>query len=285
MGFMGSGKAGNVSGTASSAATSHPDTSGFPSSRLRKLAEDVKKTAKCAASVAAETANAPPGKMPLGQSLDIRNPMSTVTTMDDGSKMHMERCVMGWHHNDIYAVVADVAKYSQFLPWCVQSIVHSSNSTDVMKVTEMDATLSVGFSFLKEKYTSDVTLVPGQSIHARLQGDSTLLRELRCDWRFMPFTADPKQVAAAGKPHPVASEVDFRVSFAFRNPLHTNLTSMVMSNVVTVMTKSFEERITALHGAPSVRKYFLPVDDARAAEMTTLRARAAAQFRPITTPL
>ena len=189
---------------------------------------------------------------------------------------HEEHCTMGWAPAQIYSVVADVGQYQAFLPWCTSSIVHSHNgaenialynqpgassplTADFMQylntvspcrsevcATSMDATLSVGFAFLKEKYTSEVELVPCSSIIASLQGESTLLRSLQCQWAFFPTGS------------PSSSEIDFLVSFEFRNPLHKSMSSLVMNNVVNLMTSSFEGRCKSLYGDPSHARIQLP---------------------------
>ena len=191
-------------------------------------------------------------------------------------QIHEEHCNMGWTREQIYMVVADVAKYQQFLPWCMASVVHTHNGADNLKrfhnpdegtpmnkdlhrfiqglddkspemcATSMDATLNVGFAFLKEKYTSEVELVPCSSIIANLQGESTLLRSLQCQWAFTPTSSLS------------STEIDFLVSFEFRNPLHKSMSSLVMNNVVNLMTSSFESRCKSLHGEPSHPRVQLP---------------------------
>ncbi|KAG5482039.1 hypothetical protein LSCM1_05754 [Leishmania martiniquensis] len=73
----------------------------------------------------------------------------------------------------------------------------------------------------------------------------SILQHLRCEWELSPVE---------GKPNAV--EVLFFVSFEFRNPMHRHL---VMSNVVGLMTRSFERRCESLYGPPSATKVSLPV--------------------------
>ncbi|CBZ25292.1 conserved hypothetical protein, partial [Leishmania mexicana MHOM/GT/2001/U1103] len=95
-------------------------------------------------------------------------------------------------------VVADVEHYSAFLPWCAGSEVHATRrvrvprdarrpptvpaaaaasplatgceaeESELVDAVEMTTTLTIGFSFLKEQYTSRVTLYPNRRIVAAL---------------------------------------------------------------------------------------------------------------------
>lgn len=152
---------------------------------------------------------------------------------------------------------------------------------ELVDAIEMTATLTVGFLFLKEQYTSRVTMYPGNKIVASLYDDEaaeasaagsthhdhqdsfvvsffkkaastagaaakrSILKHLLCEWEFCPVPGKPNMV-----------EVVFSVSFEFKNPMHSH---MIMSNVVTLMTRSFERRCESLYGPPSVSKESLPL--------------------------
>ncbi|EAN96487.1 hypothetical protein C3747_168g77 [Trypanosoma cruzi] len=191
---------------------------------------------------------------------------------------YREHTVLGWSPAQLYDVVADVSRYSTFLPWCVESTVHevrrlddtntadnssgssgsSSNSKSRARdgggicssgdPMEMTATLTVGFSFFKEQYTSRVLLVPEKKVQAVLKESETqrrcpVLTELNCVWEFSPVPGQPRQV-----------EVRFLIRFAFHNPLYSKL---IMSKVVTLMTQSFENQCEKLHGPPSCQREHL----------------------------
>lgn len=274
------------------------------------------------------------------------HPGSAVAASRESAANHREHCLLGWTPDQIYSVVADVQNYSAFLPWCVSSSVESSTETQVpladfmtgsqlvdkeqqqktVAVVEMKATLGVGFSFLRESYSSHVHLQPGHLIQATLFGKSTLLRELRCTWSFDPIESTDHLLMAmcnsSGNGHSSAmssshsnqlasfvrdrqldtaaeviaalkqgeqdgggvssssqsshsrqqlishaeavmrkaTNVHFEVGFDFRSALHQSMSSMVMSNVVTVMTKSFESRCLELYGPPSMLRKGLPLE-------------------------
>lgn len=159
---------------------------------------------------------------------------------------YAEHSAMGWKAAQIYGVVADVRSYSQFLPWCLKSVVDYEGPVEngTQKIT---ATLQVGFALLKEEYGSDVLLTPHDTIAATLHGDSTVLTEMSTLWTFSPISTE-------------STEVHFNVKFAFRSALHRAVAGAAMSTVVTMMSRSFECRCQCQHGAPSHARRKLSVD-------------------------
>jgi len=76
------------------------------------------------------------------------------------------------------------------------------------------------------------------------------------------------------------SNVRFEVGFDFRNAFHQmSMTSMVMSNVVTVMTKSFESRCQEMYGNPRIPRKVLPLEEVPAGETLADAVRAASTPR------
>jgi coenzyme Q-binding protein COQ10 len=72
----------------------------------------------------------------------------------------------------LYNVVADVASYPSFLPFCTGSrIISKTRHEDSSSSTEsMDAELTVGFLSLKESYVSRVTCKPFASVEVSASG-------------------------------------------------------------------------------------------------------------------
>ena len=127
----------------------------------------------------------------------------------------------------MYALVADVARYHEFLPW-VSAVRVRSNSE-----TEMIADLVVGFKGLRERFTSRVNKIPSSRIHVDyLDGP---LKHLHNDWLFHPT--------------PTGCEVDFTVEFTFKNSLFEKLAGQVFDKAVRRMTQAFEDRAVALYGS------------------------------------
>lgn len=70
---------------------------------------------------------------------------------------------------ELYAVVADVASYPKFIPFCVGSRISPLALQQAMQQkTTVEAELTVGFMQFKESYVSNVTCVPFESVQVNL---------------------------------------------------------------------------------------------------------------------
>ena len=68
----------------------------------------------------------------------------------------------------LYAVVADVARYPRFVPFCTGARILRVLQQHQQAVTDMEAELTVGFLSLKESYVSRVTCRPFESVKVRM---------------------------------------------------------------------------------------------------------------------
>ena len=68
--------------------------------------------------------------------------------------VHAEKRVINHSPEDLYALVADVRKYPEFLPWCLAARVRDESSL------ALNADLIIGFNMFRERFTSYVELDP-----------------------------------------------------------------------------------------------------------------------------
>ena len=169
---------------------------------------------------------------------------------------HSEKCILGHSVEEIYSIVADVERYDEFLPWCQKSLVHSR------KYDSLQATLQVGFFHINESYRSNVLFNGKNSIITSLGGGCTLLRSLKCSWKFQKMSnLEAKRILERNKRkfslHSKISKrrnfakISFHLEFAFANPMYSHLCSVFLDKVVNRVTRSFEERCRRLNGQPS----------------------------------
>src|SRR5690349_8931673 len=111
---------------------------------------------------------------------------------------HRETRIVPYPAELVYAVVSDVEKYPQFLPWVLALRVLSRRENG------LTAEMAVGYGALRERYTSDVQLDPlARTIDVvEIKGPFKCLEN---HWRFTPKED--------------GCEVDFSIKFEFRNRL------------------------------------------------------------------
>jgi len=127
----------------------------------------------------------------------------------------------------MFALVADVRRYPEFLPWVTGTRIRSESEHELV------ADLLVGFRMIRESFTSRVTLDRPSRIHVDyLSGP---LRYLRNDWRFEPDGEG-------------GCRLSFEVDFEFRNRLFETLAGAVFGEAVRRMVGAFETRAAALYG-------------------------------------
>ena len=130
----------------------------------------------------------------------------------------------------MYDLVADVARYGEFLPWVVATRVRSDSET------EMIADMLVGFNALREKFTSRVLKQRPERIEV-IYVDGPM-RDLDNVWEFRA-TEDG------------GCEIDFKVDFTFRNAMFEKLAGQYFDRAFRKMVGAFEARAQALYGNSS----------------------------------
>jgi coenzyme Q-binding protein COQ10 len=143
---------------------------------------------------------------------------------------HSESRTLDWSAAQMYDLVADVARYREFLPWV--SAVRVRKNSD----TEMIADLVVGFKGLRENFTSRVVKHrPSDICVDYIDGP---LKFLRNEWMFVDRPEG-------------GSTVHFMVDFAFKSRVFEALAGQVFERALTKMTDAFVKRAAALYGSNS----------------------------------
>ena len=142
---------------------------------------------------------------------------------------HAERRFLPYRPEQLYDLVADVERYPEFLPWCLASRVQSRQDN------VLTADLVIGFTMIREKFTSRVTLTPKSRIDvAYTRGP---LRYLNNHWIF--------------EPAPGGCTIDFFVDFEFKSQLLQKVMGALFGEAVRRMVGAFEARAHALYGTPA----------------------------------
>lgn len=141
---------------------------------------------------------------------------------------HIETRRLPYTPDQMFALVSDVARYPDFLPW-VSAIRVRSNSD-----THLVADMIVGFKGLRETFTSKVEKERPSRI--RVEYVDGPLKYLRNDWGFRPDGQG-------------GCLVDFSVDFAFKNRVFEALAGQVFDRALRKMIGAFEERAAVLYAS------------------------------------
>lgn len=133
----------------------------------------------------------------------------------------------------MYALVADVGRYPEFLPWTAAARIRTRElRADGAEV--LNADLVISFKVFRERFGSHVVLYPSQR---RIETDylDGPFRHLHSHWQFTDLPDG-------------GSEVDFSVDFEFRNAILQAVIGMVFDEAMRKVVRAFEARAEALYG-------------------------------------
>jgi coenzyme Q-binding protein COQ10 len=143
---------------------------------------------------------------------------------------HSESRQLPYTPEQMFDLVADVARYPEFLPWVVATRIRSDSET------EMVADMVAGFKALRETFTSRVHKHrPDRIAVDYVEGP---LKYLHNEWGFRPDGEG-------------GCIVDFSVDFAFRSRVFESLAGQVFDRALRKMTDAFEARAGALYVSSS----------------------------------
>ena len=144
---------------------------------------------------------------------------------------HHETRLLPYSAAQMYDLVADVARYPEFLPWNSAARIRSRHPIEGGEVMEAD--LVISFKLFREKFGSRVTLLPdqGRILTEYLDGP---FKHLKSTWTFVPRDQDQ-------------CSVTFDVDFEFRNLLLAGVIGLVFNEAMTRVVRAFEARAAHLY--------------------------------------
>lgn len=136
----------------------------------------------------------------------------------------------------MYALVADIERYPEFLPLCTGLAVTGRSKTPDGD-DQLTARMSVGYKSIAESFTTRVTLKP-----AEMRIDVAYLdgpfRHLDNRWLFVDDGA-------------TGSIVDFYIEYEFRSPMLAILVGALFDQAFRKFATAFEDRARVVYGAPT----------------------------------
>jgi coenzyme Q-binding protein COQ10 len=133
----------------------------------------------------------------------------------------------------MFALVADVERYPEFLPLCEALTVRSRKERDGQSVLVADMT--VGYKAIRETFTSQVHLKPEENrIEVRyIDGPFKYLSNV---WWFE-------------QAEPAAANIHFSIEYEFRSRLLGMLMGSMFDRAFRMFSEAFEKRADAIYGA------------------------------------
>ena len=160
-------------------------------------------------------------------------------TESNNAQLYSEQRLLGYSCEQMFSVVSEVERYHSFVPWCKKSLVKKRSEEQI------EAELTVGFPPLfGECYTSTVTLVEPYLVTAVCQ-DLKMFHHLKTVWKFRPVED--------GKKGPKC-QLDFAISFAFRNSSHAYFSRMFNDEVIKKNVHAFLKQAELRYGRESIPK-------------------------------
>lgn len=145
---------------------------------------------------------------------------------------HAETRTLPYRADQMFALVADVARYPEFLPWTAAARIRSRQPVAGGEVMEAD--LVISFKVFREKFGSRVTLLPGEGRILTEYIDGPF-RHLKSVWSF------------ADRPDG-GCDVGFEVDFEFRNAILAGVIGLVFNEAMQRIVRAFEARAKVLYG-------------------------------------
>ncbi|RDW13985.1 type II toxin-antitoxin system RatA family toxin [Paracoccus thiocyanatus] len=147
---------------------------------------------------------------------------------------HSDSRILPYTADQMYALVADIERYPEFLPWNTAARIRARRPGPAgSEVVEAD--LVISFKVFRERFGSRVTLWP-QTKRIDTEYLDGPFRYLRSGWSFADLPEG-------------GCKVDFFVDFEFRNAILGKVIGVVFGEAMMRIVRAFEERARALYGA------------------------------------
>ncbi|MGE4244139.1 type II toxin-antitoxin system RatA family toxin [Ramlibacter sp.] len=144
---------------------------------------------------------------------------------------NVHKSVLIWYSaEEMFALVTDVAKYPEFLPWCDHATVLAPEPNG------MKAEIGIAFGGIHQTFTTRNTHTPGRKVAMKLVDGP--FSQLDGDWSFTPL----------GQPGQRACKVDLHLHYGFRNAALAALIGPVFDKIAGSLVDAFVKRAEHVYG-------------------------------------
>ena len=143
----------------------------------------------------------------------------------------VNKTVLIWYSpEEMFALVTDVARYPQFLPWCDHAKVLSEDAQG------MTAEVGIAFGGIKKAFVTRNTHEPGRRV--RMQLVEGPFSQLDGDWQFLPVGDGTQR----------ACKVQLELRYGFDSRALAALVGPVFDRIAATLVEAFIKRAEQVYG-------------------------------------
>ena len=143
----------------------------------------------------------------------------------------VHKSVLIWYSaQEMFALVTDVARYPEFLPWCDQARVVSQDENG------MQAEVGIAFGGIRQSFTTRNEHVPGREVHMKLVNGP--FSQLDGHWRFSPVGDESQR----------SCKVELDLRYSFGNLALAALVGPVFDRIAGSLVDAFVKRAEQVYG-------------------------------------
>ncbi|KAI5821156.1 dehydrase and lipid transport-domain-containing protein [Pyronema omphalodes] len=198
-----------------------------------------------------------PFSSPTSTSSSSSSPSFPSPFAPSGSNSITARLHLPYSPQSVYHIILDIPRYSNFLPFCVNSTVASRDSISKLPTS---ADLTIGWGSFHETFRSEVKCIPEQLV-VETQAHEDMFTVLKGRW----------EVAAGGRGGASIGEreveldmdeaadgegctVNLRVEYGFKNGVYQVVAPKVMEAVGEELVRGFAGRVEKVLGTEAERE-------------------------------
>jgi len=143
----------------------------------------------------------------------------------------VHKSVLIWYSaEEMFALVVDVARYPEFLPWCDHSTVLAQDEHG------MKAEIGISFGGIHQTFTTRNEHVPGREVRIKLVDGP--FSNLDGKWKFIPLGAGEQR----------ACKVELDLHYGFENAALGALVGPVFDKIAGSLVDAFVKRAEQVYG-------------------------------------
>ncbi|MDP3760430.1 MAG: type II toxin-antitoxin system RatA family toxin [Ramlibacter sp.] len=143
----------------------------------------------------------------------------------------VHKSVLIWYSaEEMFALVTDVARYPEFLPWCDRASVVENGDHG------MKAEIGMAFSGIHQTFTTLNEHVPGREVTMKLLDGP--FSHLDGQWKFIPLGNEQQR----------ACKVELELHYGFSNATLAKLVGPVFDKIAGSMVDAFVKRAEEMYG-------------------------------------